>query len=203
MRAGRLVCLSVVLILLAGEAMAQFSPRRDYVWARDVSVAANPTITLDGLLDEPVWAQAESLTIAYGVLDGNSGSGWKIMNGSGVPRDSARAVVKVLANKATNTLYVAVVAADSSVGGSGWENSDGILAGIYDRTRRASNQVTLHRDIFISWVDSTGVGTLPNLTGGALPGSGVVTAGAHVRGLSNSDTDGGGNRVVPAFLGEM
>ena len=196
MRAGRLVCSLIVLVLLAGEAMAQFSPRKDYVWARDISVAANPTITLDGLLDEPVWAQAESLAIAYGVLDGSSGSGWKIMNGSGVPRDSARAVVKVLANKATNTLYVAVVAADSSVGGSGWENSDGILAGIYDRTRRASNQVTLHRDIFISWVDSTGVGTLPNLTGGALPGGGIVTAGAHVRGLSNSDTDGGGNRVA-------
>jgi hypothetical protein len=196
MHAARLIGMLVLFALLAGEAAAQFSPRSDYLWARDVSVASAPAITLDGILDEPVWAQAESLAITYGVIDGSSGSGWKVMNGSGIPRDSARAVVKVLANRLTNTLYVAVVAADSSVGGSGWENSDGILAGIYDRTRRASNQVTLHRDIFISWVDSTGVGTLPNLTGGALPNQGVVTAAAHVRGLSNSDTDGLGNRVA-------
>ena len=196
MLARRMMWSVILLALAATVSVAQFSPRKDYLWARDISVAPSPIITLDGILNEPVWAQAESLSIAYGVVDGSSGSGWKTMNGSGVPRDSARAVVKVLADKTTNMVYIAVIAEDSSVGGSGWENCDGILAGIYDRTRRASNQVTLHRDIFITWIDSTGEGALPNLTGGALPGSGVVTAGASVRGVSNSDTDGGGNRVA-------
>lgn len=175
---------------------AQYTPRKDYAWARDVSVAANPVITLDGKLDEAVWTKAESLQIAYGVPDGNPGSGWKIMNGSGIPNDPARATLKFLSNKLTNMLYVGVVARDSSVGGAGWEKSDGILGGIFDRKTRAGSQVTLARDIFISWADSPGVATLPNLKGGNLPGAGIVVASASVQGVSNSDDNGSGLRVA-------
>jgi hypothetical protein len=190
------VCLTVAV---AAMSWAQFSPRKDVIWARDISVAASPTITLDGVLDEAVWAQAESLTIRYGQTNGTPGDGWKLMNGSGTPTDGANAVVRFLCDKSTNVLYVAVTSNDSSVGGAGWEKSDGILCGMYDRTQRAGNGITLHRDIFISWVDSgyaQVVGAGPKLTGGDLPSHGILVASASVQGLSNSDTDAVGQRVA-------
>src|SRR5512135_3562955 len=95
-------------LLAVTSAFAQFTPRKDYVWARDISVAANPTITLDGVLNEAVWAKAESVMVVYGVKDGNPGSGYKITQGTGPNTDSTRAVIKFLANKTTNTLYIAV-----------------------------------------------------------------------------------------------
>ena len=177
-------------------ALAQYTPRKDYVWARDISVAANPTIILDGKLTEAVWAQAESIQIAYGVKDGNPGSGWKTTSLGATPTDGARATIKFLSDKTTNRVYIAVIARDSSVGGAGWENADGLLAGIYDRRKKASSQVTLHRDVFITWVDSTTEGSLPNLTSGDLPSHGIVTAGASVNGVSNSDTNALGQRVA-------
>jgi hypothetical protein len=174
----------------------QYSPRKDYIWARDISVAASPTIAVDGALSEAVWAQAESLQITYGVKDGNPGSGWKTTTLGGTPADGPRATVKFLSDKTTNRIFIAVIAQDSSVGGAGWENADGLLAGIYDRKKKASSQVTLHRDIFITWVDSTAVGALPNLMGGDLPSHGIVTAAASVNGVSNSDTNSSGQRVA-------
>ncbi|MCC6396256.1 MAG: hypothetical protein IT282_04505 [Bacteroidetes bacterium] len=179
-------------------AFAQYSPRMDYVWARDISVAASPVITVDGQLSEAVWAQAESVSIAYGVPDGNPGSGWKTTTLGGTPTDGPRATFKFLSDKVSNRVFIAVIVQDSSVGGAGWENADGLLAGIYDRKLKASSQVTLHRDIFVSWVDSTTEGALPNLVGGALPAAGIVTAGAWVNGVSNSDTNGSGSRVADA-----
>ena len=195
----RMILLLSLILAVVVTASAQFSPRKDYIWARDISVSANPTITIDGVLDEPVWAQAESLAIMYGQTNGTPGDGWKLMNGAGIPTDPANAVVKFLCNKNMNMLYVAVIAKDSSVGGAGWEKSDGILCGLYDRTKHATNGITLHRDIFITWADSgyaQVVGAGPNLSGGDLPGHGIVSAGATVQGLSNSDTDGVGQRVA-------
>jgi hypothetical protein len=193
----RRLLVSAALVICGGAmALAQYSPRKDYVWARDISVAASPTITLDGLLTEAVWAQAESLQIVYGVKDGNPNSGWLTRTLGGIPADGPHATVKFLSDKTTNRVYIAVIAQDSSVGGAGWENADGLLAGIYDRTRKASSQVTLHRDIFITWVDSSAEGALPNLTGGSLPGAGIVTAAASVNGVSNSDTNALGQRVA-------
>src|SRR5436309_480082 len=134
---------SMVVSSLLGQlavtaAFGQFTPRKDYVWARDVLGAS---MTVDGILNEPEWAKAESIAIQYGVYDGNPGSGWKVMNGAGVPSDPANAVVKFLADKNANKLYIGFVVKDSSVGGSGWENCDGLLAGIYERGARATNGV--------------------------------------------------------------
>jgi hypothetical protein len=199
MKQCRLILLVFLTFAAVVTASAQFSPRKDYIWARDISVSASPTITIDGVLNEQVWAQAESLVIMYGQTNGTPGDGWKIMNGTGTPHDPANAVIKFLCNKNTNMLYVAVIAKDSSVGGAGWEKSDGVLCGMYDRTKRATNGITLHRDIFISWADSgyaQVVGAGPHLTGGDLPGHGIVIAGASVQGLSNSDTDAVGQRVA-------
>ncbi len=193
----RRLLVSVALVLCGVTlALGQYSPRKDYVWARDISVAASPAITLDGLLTEAVWAKAESIQIAYGVKDGNPNSGWLTRTLGGIPADSPRATIKFLSDKTTNRVYIAVIAQDSSVGGAGWENADGLLAGICDRKQKASSQVTLHRDIFISWVDSSAEGALPNLTGGSLPKAGIVTAAASVNGVSNSDTNATGQRVA-------
>ena len=194
MNTRRLLLLLLVSLLVVTAAFAQFTPRKDYVWARNVLGAQ---ITLDGILNESVWAQAESVVVQYGTSDGMPGSGWKIMNGSGVPGDPANAVIKFLADKVTNTLYVAVTSHDSSIGGGGWENSDGILGGFYNLNQRASvNGLPLQQDIFITWIDSTGVGTLPNLFGGYLPSHNYLTAAAHVNGISNSDTNGSGQIVA-------
>lgn len=193
MSTQRLVVLLLLSLLAVSAAFAQFAPRKDYVWARDVEGAA---ITLDGLLNEPVWAQADSVVIRYSVNDGMPGSGWKIMNGTAVPGDPANAVMKFLTDKTKNILYIGVSAKDSSIGGGGWENSDGILGGIYNRTQRAgSNGLPLQQDIFITWIDSPGVGSTPNLMGGNLPSRGIVTASAHVFGVANQDTNGAGQTV--------
>ena len=196
MNKHRLLFGFLVGLLGVTSATAQFQPRNDYVWARDVSVATSPTITLDGVLDEDVWAQAESVHVIYGVIDGIPGSGYKVMQGSSIPADSTRATLKFLSNKTTNTLYIAVVAPDSSVGGDGWENSDGILGGIYNRLKRATNHITLHQDMFISWLDSSARGNLPNLKGGALPANGIMTAAAAVQGVSNEDTNASAQKVA-------
>lgn len=196
MKVRRLLPGLLIGLLVVTSAFAQFKPRTDYVWARDISTAASPTITLDGNLNEAVWAKAESVMVVYGVKDGNPGSGYKIMQGTGANKDSTHAVIKFLANKSTNMLYIAVHAPDSSVGGDGWENSDGILGGIYNRTKRATNHITLQQDFFISWVDSSTLGTLPNLKGGALPGGNIITAGAAVQGVSNQDTNSSGQKVA-------
>jgi hypothetical protein len=197
MHTRRLLLLAAIGMLAATALRAQFQPRKDYIWARDISVAANPTITLDGTLSEAVWAQAESLVIRYGQNDGNPGSGWKIMNGSGTPGDPANAVVKFLSDKSSNMVYIAVIARDSSVGGAGWENSDGILGGIYNRNQTIDfNGLPLHQDIFISYLDSSGVGQLANLTGGNLPGRGIVQASMTIQGVANEDTNSSGARVA-------
>lgn len=197
MRIRTIILLCVATIVAAGSLFAQFNPRKDYVWARDISVAASPTITVDGKLDEAVWAKADSVMIQYGVRDGNPGSGFKIMNGTGVPGDPANAVLKFLVNKTTNMLYIGVTAKDSSVGGNGWEFSDGILGGIYERSAREPNLgITLQRDIFISLVDSSLPGSTFNLMGGNLPSRGVITAKGRILGTPSVDTTGAGTMVA-------
>jgi hypothetical protein len=188
---GLLLLLGTLMAVTA--AFAQFQPRKDYVWARDINGA---TMTVDGVLNEAVWAKAESLVVRYGVKDGNPSSGWKVANGTGAVTDSTKAVFKFLADKSKNMLYIAVIAKDSSVGGNGWENSDGLLGGIYRRNQRASNGVTQQKDIFISWVDSSGKGQGPNLKGGDLPTRGILMAAYRVQGVANSDTDGTGQIVA-------
>lgn len=193
MNARRLLMLLIVGALAAGAAFAQFSPRKDYVWARDVLGAA---ITLDGNFNEAAWAKADSIVIQYGVKSGNPEDGWKIMNGAATVGNGANAVVKFLTNKTTNTLYIGITSKDSSVGGAGWEACDGVLAGIYNRLQRAiPSTVALHQDIFTTWIDSAGVGQLPNMTGGNLPSRSIVTGVTTVQGQSNADTNGAGARV--------
>ena len=102
-------------------------PRQDVIWAR---VATGP-ITLDGVLDEPEWAQAETMVIEYASDAGIPGSGWKAEAGLFVPPDPTRATLRLLA--IGNELYLAVEVEDNSVGGSEQFNRfDGLLMSIKD-----------------------------------------------------------------------
>src|SRR5690349_17034040 len=66
MRAGR-IAISIACASLAIAATAHAVPRADAVWARNT---AGATITLDGVLDEPAWAKAESVTVYYAKENG-------------------------------------------------------------------------------------------------------------------------------------
>lgn len=122
----------VAVLLLAGALGSQVdafaaAPRKDVIWAR----RSLTTITLDGVLNEPAWALAESMIIKYGVDAGIPGSGWKIEGGLATPTDSTRATLKFLTNE--NQLYMAAVVRDSSVGGSaGFNRFDGFLMALKD-----------------------------------------------------------------------
>jgi hypothetical protein len=108
--------------------------RKDAIWARSLN---GQTITLDGVMDEPAWAQAESLIIRFGVNNGNPGSGWKVEGGLPL-HDSTYCVVKFLVDTANNQLYLGFTVRDSSVGGSNVFNKmDGFLMNIKDHSNAA------------------------------------------------------------------
>ena len=69
------------------------APRQDYIWARNAT--GRGTITLDGMLNEPAWALAESMIIRLPFDTGIPGSGWKVEAGADAI-DSTYATVKLL-----------------------------------------------------------------------------------------------------------
>jgi hypothetical protein len=101
----------VAALLLATTAVAQ-PPRQDAIWAR--STAGAP-IVLDGILNEPQWALAESKVIDWMADAGIPGSGWK-PEGGFLPTDPTHATLKFLT--VGNTLYMGIVLPDKSIGGS-------------------------------------------------------------------------------------
>ena len=127
-------------------------PRLDAVWARSTNGAA---ITLDGNLNEPGWAVADSVKIRYRKDNGIPGSGWK--DEGGFPgKDSTRATIKFLVNG--NQLYMAFIVPDSSVGGGAVFNRfDGLLMGLKDHSQ--AGRPAPIAEYFYSWwyPDSAGV----------------------------------------------
>lgn len=108
-------------VLLATAAAAAEAPREDAIWAR----VASGTLTLDGVLDEPEWAAAETKTLVYGQNAGKPGSGWKAEAGW-PPSDPTTAVFRFLAQG--DQLWMAVEVDDASIGGSREFNRfDGLL----------------------------------------------------------------------------
>src|SRR5690349_1443167 len=93
------------LVAVAGSASAQ-GQRLDAIWARST---AGQHITLDGVLDEPAWQNAEQFIIKYGVDSGIPGSGWKEEGGK-LAKDSTYAVVKFLVDG--NQLYMGATVLD-------------------------------------------------------------------------------------------
>src|SRR5207249_2535506 len=72
-RMASVIVLACVVLGVASGAQAQ-APRNDVIWARNVG---SQTITLNGILGEAAWSQAQSYTIKYRVNAGDPGSGWK------------------------------------------------------------------------------------------------------------------------------
>jgi len=136
--------LASALLGLAVPSLAQ-APRQDAIWAR--STAGQP-ITLDGVLDEPAWAKAESWNIRYRANNGDPGSGWKDEAGIAA-KDGTNATVKFLVNH--DQLYIAVIVPDSSVGGSAdFNRFDGLLMALKDHRDPGA---TIHGPVeyFYSW----------------------------------------------------
>lgn len=166
------ICTLTIFSLLgfALPAAAQQDPdpdgRPDAIWARHT----DQDIALDGQLDESAWAEAESLMISYESSAGLPGSGWRDEVGTTNPSDPTRATVKFLARG--DSLYMAVVVPDSSIGGSANFNEfDGFLMDLRDHSVPVT-QAGPPVEYFYSWWypgdsmpdDSTGIP--PDFIGG-------------------------------------
>ena len=127
MKTLKTITLLIVLCALAMPAFGQ-AVREDAIWAR---VSADP-ITLDGVLDEAAWSQAESKIIYWATDAGIPGSGWK-MEAGWDPVDPVQATLKFLV--VDNQLYLGAVINDHSIGGSkDFNRFDGLLMGMKDHT---------------------------------------------------------------------
>jgi hypothetical protein len=194
-KATWLAALFSVASFVSAQTVVAQPARKDVIWAR---VASGP-ITLDGVLNEPSWALAESMSVRYGVENGIPGSGWKIEQG-GSPTDKTRATLKFLVSG--NQLYMAAIVPDSSVGGSkNFNRHDGLLMAIKDHSD--PNAPKPPAEYFYAWWypnsnDPQPPGESPTFIGkwaNAPPGSPRTAeqianwdAVTIVNGLSNSDT---------------
>ena len=137
---------TLVLAATLGAALPSFAqaPRKDFIWAR--STAGAP-ITMDGVLNEPAWAQAESVVIVMAQDTGIPGSGYFYEAGI-APIDPTHATLRFLT--VDDTLYMGAYIPDHSVGGTKTFNRfDGILMSLKNHsnaTRPASPT-----EYFYSW----------------------------------------------------
>ena len=156
-RAGSIVRWVTAGMCLAAVAHAQ-PPRQDVYWAR--STAGAP-IVLDGVLNEAVWAQAESKNIQWATDAGIPGSGWK-PEGGFLPTDPTNATLKFLT--IGNTLYMGIVLPDVSIGGSkNFNRFDGLLMSIKDHL--SANRPAPPTEIFYVWWDTDVNGPDPQPAG--------------------------------------
>ena len=121
-----------LLLALASVAPAHAQlARTNAIWARST---AGAVITLDGVLNEPAWAAAETWTVRYRYDNGVPGSGWKDEGGfppNGTTSDSTKALLRFLVTG--NQLFLGATVPDKSIGGGGGFNYfDGFLMGIKD-----------------------------------------------------------------------
>lgn len=197
MRHGTIAALALCAALAAALPAHAQGPRADAIWAR----ATTETMTLDGVLDEPGWAQAESVRVRFGIDNGIPGSGQKIISAVlGTPYDPADVTIKFLIKD--QYLYLAFVNRDSSVGGNGgpssWERFDGYLMGLKDHNN-ANRPAPIVEYFYVWWDpgDTLGVsapGASPVIWGawgGTFPRTpeqiAAFNAVTVVRGQSNND----------------
>jgi hypothetical protein len=144
------IWLSVLLIiLLQGISLAQYPDREDVLWAR---TAPAGSITMDGVLDEPEWSAAESITLNYGQQGLLPTGGWRSEFQEDAITDPTHATIKFLVTS-DNQLWLGFSIPDSSVGGTqDWARWDGILMNV-------KNKASLDPDInnaraiehFLTW----------------------------------------------------
>ncbi|MFZ5516910.1 MAG: T9SS type A sorting domain-containing protein [Candidatus Zhuqueibacterota bacterium] len=190
------MCLTMVIAVLAhGQALE----RPNVIWARTTS----ETITLDGLLTEASWSNAEAVRIQHGQTSTLiPGSGW--YNEAGVaPSDPTDATLKFLVSG--NNLYVAAQVKDASVGGGLFNKFDGFLMNLRDHSgagRPAGSFEYFYGWVTETWADTTldEVGALPGFFGWASGDRLVWDAVTVVDGVSNDDaTPDGGYTVELMF----
>ena len=132
MKSAITVIAVLALVVSVAPARAQL-PRTDAIWARQATAGS---ITLDGNLNEPVWAQAEKINLHYGISAGIPGSGWKPEGGfdpTMADNDSTNATLRFLV--IGNKLYLGATVPDKSIGGGGGFNYfDGFLMGLKNHT---------------------------------------------------------------------
>lgn len=146
MKAGLSAVLAAGALAVFATAAFAYPPRPDVIWAR---VATGATITLDGKLDEPCWAQAETKTIQYRIPGGNGipGSGYQEEGGT-LATDTMKAVLKFLV--IGNQLYMGCKVFDKSIGGSDQFNRfDGLLMNL--RNHAAGTYPAPDAEYFYSW----------------------------------------------------
>ena len=126
-----IISFAAIILLFPTMSVAQYAPRQDVMWARTVPAG---TITMDGVLNESAWAQAESITLIYGEQGTLPTSGWKkeVEGGIGEVTDPTTATIKFLVSS-DNQLWLAFEIPDSSINGWGWPSFDGILMSIKDK----------------------------------------------------------------------
>lgn len=125
------IWLGVLLFLfLQGIILAQYPVREDVVWAR---TAPTGSITMDGVLNEPEWSAAETITLNYGEPGLLPTSGWRSEFQEDAITDPTHATIKFLVTS-DNQLWLGFDIPDSSVGGNqDWARWDGILMCIKDK----------------------------------------------------------------------
>jgi len=173
MKTRLLMMIVCVVVISSLTAYGQMIKRTDAIWARN----ATGTITLDGKLTEPEWATAESLRVQMGKDSGIPGGGWYWENGLKPNTDPTDATVKFLAKG--DSLYVAVICRDKSIGGGLFNHFDGFLMNMryrqadgFQGTPYLSYRTNQACEIFYGWVTepwadtTTGVkGSLPAFLG--------------------------------------
>ncbi|MGA2623780.1 MAG: T9SS type A sorting domain-containing protein [Bacteroidota bacterium] len=182
----KLVKAFLLIFFLVSLAPAQMIKRTDAIWARAVP---RGTITLDGIMNEAAWASADSVQIAFGQQNPLPGSGWKSENGI-LPTDPTHATIKFLLMG--DSLILGVFCPDSSVGGGGFNLTDGLLMNLRDRA--SANRPVPDYEHYYAWDTDTWanplldtVGALPGFFGHAGSDKTLWDGKTHVFGVSNSD----------------
>lgn len=183
----------IMVIVLSSSLLAQ-PKRTDAVWAR---TAPSGSITVDGKLDEPAWANAESIYVQYGKIAGIPGSGYTAE--TGVPFDSIRAVVKFLVSE--NQLYLGITVKDSSIGGANlspdnFGAADAIIFNVLDKSD-PKKRPSPSGEFLWGWLKADWMNPEPTLTNpGGLPATGPkgkysktrYETATIVKGLTNDDS---------------
>lgn len=194
-----LVCAFALCTVATVQAQELSRMGLDVIWAR----ATTDSITLDGVLDEAAWAQAESIRVQYPTASEIiPGSGWQ-NEGGVLASDPTDVTFKFLVKD--NWLYLAATVNDSSVGGGLFNQFDGFLMNV--RRHEVTDRPAPPFEYFYAWVTepwadpNTGlVGADPGFFGFAgghrdsinadtgLPNREIWNAATTVNGLANSDT---------------
>ncbi len=161
--------------------------RSDAIWARTVP---SGSIVLDGKLNEPVWAKAESIYVQYGKSAGLPGSGYATETGTVL--DSTKAVVKFLIMG--DSLYLAFTVKDSSIGGGNFGAADGIIFNIRDKSVPA-NRPSPSGEFLYGWINESWMEPGSVTSVGGAPSTGPTAkytktdyeTATIVQGKSNSD----------------